>query len=436
MSQLFINNLLGTSGSLRHRFLTGTIWNTISTILVRGFGLIGSIAAARLLGKEKFGEFGIIISTVNTLAFMSSVSMSVTSSKFLAEYRDTDKIKTGRMASLCWLTAIIFGLISSGVLAVSAVWTSTYLFNAPHLATILAYSSLVVLLGAMTGVQNGMFIGLEAFKSMTILSCLNGFIYFGMLIFFTWKMGLPGAVLALILSYSINWAANSFILKHILIKLRIKPTFKGIWGERKILLSFSLPHMIGSFLNLPVTWFCNTLLVRQPDGMAQMGVYSAASRWRELVLFLPNAISPVAAAMHAERIGHNDRKSIAKLLRSSLIIVAVSASGGAIILALASRFIMSQYGNDFLTDGVPVMLLVLATAFIESLTVPFSNLVTSGGKIWLSLAIGIVRSTVLVACVWCLIGSGASGLAIALLISAGVSLCLLPLVAKNVISKK
>jgi len=231
-------------------------------------------------------------------------------------------------------------------------------------------------------------------------------------------------------------AANSFILKHILIKLRIKPTFKGIWGERKILLSFSLPHMIGSFLNLPVTWFCNTLLVRQPDGMAQMGVYSAASRWRELVLFLPNAISPVAAAMHAERIGHNDRKSIAKLLRSSLIIVAVSASGGAIILALASRFIMSQYGNDFLTDGVPVMLLVLATAFIESLTVPFSNLVTSGGKIWLSLAIGIVRSTVLVACVWCLIGSGASGLAIALLISAGVSLCLLPLVAKNVISKK
>ncbi|MCG6537882.1 MAG: oligosaccharide flippase family protein, partial [Syntrophales bacterium LBB04] len=100
--------------SLGARFARGAFWSFVAAILSQGIGMAASIVTARFLGKEGFGEFGMIISTVGAFGIFAGLGLGLTATKFVAEYRATDPARVARILGLSFQVAYL----SSGFVSI------------------------------------------------------------------------------------------------------------------------------------------------------------------------------------------------------------------------------------------------------------------------------------------------------------------------------
>ena len=63
--------------------------------------LIASMVVARILGKNEFGELGMIQSTVGMLGVFAGFGLGLTATKHVAELKHSNPERTGRILSLC-----------------------------------------------------------------------------------------------------------------------------------------------------------------------------------------------------------------------------------------------------------------------------------------------------------------------------------------------
>src|SRR4051795_4875098 len=84
----------------RRELLHGASWSVAAAVVARGANLIALILCARLLSQERFGEVAIIQSTVGMFGPLAGLGLSATTTKFLAEYRNSDPDRAGRVMAL------------------------------------------------------------------------------------------------------------------------------------------------------------------------------------------------------------------------------------------------------------------------------------------------------------------------------------------------
>ena len=89
------------SDSIRGRFVSGITWNVVSAAFIQGSVFLTNVAIANILGREVFGEFGMIQNTMLIVAGIAQMSMGVTATKYIAEFRSNDKARAGRILGLC-----------------------------------------------------------------------------------------------------------------------------------------------------------------------------------------------------------------------------------------------------------------------------------------------------------------------------------------------
>src|ERR1039458_7078219 len=116
------------------RFARGAVWSVIGAVFAQGANLAASVISARLLGREQFGEYGIIQSTVGMLGIFAGLGLGVTATKYVAQFRTLDPARAGRIIALGWVAAIFSGgLLALGLLAYAPMLAAKTL-NAPELA--------------------------------------------------------------------------------------------------------------------------------------------------------------------------------------------------------------------------------------------------------------------------------------------------------------
>lgn len=409
---------------LAKKFTLGVLWTMFSIVGVRLLGLASSVLVARLLGKIGFGEYSVILNTVNTLTFMASVTLSVTAAKFIAEHRGKDPLLASQFAGLCWMVSFLVGALGSVATYGLAAWLANDFFSVPKLVGLFEIAAVGILFGALNGTQQGMLAGLEAFAVLSWLQMLGGVLTLGFTVVLAHTHGVAGAVAGLTVAQILIWAISVRFLKNRLRAANLRVDWRGVWHQRRALWEFSLPHILGSLLNMPVTWYTNALLVRQPDGLLQISVFSAASRWREVVLFLPGALGRVSAVVYAERIGNEDYRTVRRILLASLGLVGLVCGVASLGIGLAGGYLLDLYGPGFADLGYLTLWLVIADAFLRSIGTPFANIITSAGRTRLGLVVGLVSSAVLVAGAYWLVPRGAEGLAAANLAAAVVALAM------------
>lgn len=72
---------------LKSQFLNDSFWALLGSVLAKGMTLVGAIVVARFLGKEIFGEYGTIRSTLMNIAIFSTFGLGYTATKFIAEHK-------------------------------------------------------------------------------------------------------------------------------------------------------------------------------------------------------------------------------------------------------------------------------------------------------------------------------------------------------------
>jgi O-antigen/teichoic acid export membrane protein len=73
------------------------------TSISQGATLLGSIIAARLLGRELFGTLAIVQSTGIAAASIASLGLGVVATRYVSACKESDPARVGRILALCSL---------------------------------------------------------------------------------------------------------------------------------------------------------------------------------------------------------------------------------------------------------------------------------------------------------------------------------------------
>jgi O-antigen/teichoic acid export membrane protein len=223
-----------------------------------------------------------------------------------------------------------------------------------------------VLFTALNGYQTGALAGLEAFRTMAKVSLCSGVISCPMIIFGAYRGGIRGAVWGISAAMAATWALNHASLRQTCAQRGIAWAWRNCWSEVHLIYSTSAPALLSSLIVAPGIWLCTYWVVQQANGYQQLGIYSAADRYRMLLLFVPSAIAVSVLPILSNFRGGGDGAGFRKLLRVNVLVVAVIVSVPALAIAFFARRAMSCFGPSYLT-GAPILSVLCLSAIAESL---------------------------------------------------------------------
>jgi O-antigen/teichoic acid export membrane protein len=395
-----------------YRVARGAFWSFTGAVISRGLMFVASILVARILGKTSYGELGMIQSTVGMFGVFAGFSLGLTATKHVAEFRQTDPERAGRIIALAGLVALITGgLMSLGLFAL-APWLAVHTINAPHLSGALRLAALMLFISALNGAQTGALAGFEAFKAIAQVNLLVGLVSFPVLLGGAYFGGTIGSIWALTINLAVNWLVNHWVLRREASRYGIAYGWRNCRQEWPVLWSFGLPAALSSMAVGPVDWACNALLVNRPNGYQEMGIYSAASQWYTMLLFLPGILGGVVLPVLSERLGCHDLALSAKTLRLAIKLNALFVLPPALVAGVVSPYIMRLYGEGF-AGGWPTLVVVLLTASLFSVQAPVAQIIAASGRMWTGLLMNIGWGVVFLLGTLLLLDRGSLGVAAA-----------------------
>ena len=402
---------------LRDRLIKGTALNLIAVAFNQGSTLIVNIIVARILMKQSFGEYAMVQSTLLMVATLSQLATGYTASKYIAEYRSSDPERAGRIMGLCALVSALMAGVGAFLLIAMAPWLAGAMLKAPHLAFALIIGSGFIFFSSINGYQMGALSGLEAYGSLAKAGVASGIVAVASISLGASWGGLNGTLIGLSISALVRCAIHSRWLRLECRVQDIKPQYRGSLRQEKALIqNFALPAAIAGCYSMPMIWLANFLLVRQPGGYGEMGLYSAANNLRIIVLFLPNVMNSVGLSVLNNQKAKGDLNHYNRVFKSNVLYIFLVSLGGVLVVGVFGKPILKLFGKDFVAGHFLLWLLLVASIF-EGLSIALFQYVQSQAKIWLSIfSINVPREAFLVVAAYFLIQSyGGVGLAAAYL---------------------
>ncbi len=335
------------------RLARGAFWSVVGAVVSRALGLVASVLLARALGRTPFGELGTIQSTVGLFGTFAGLGLGITATKYVAELRDTDQPRCGRVIGFCLLTALVGGALAGLGLVVFGSWLAAHTLAAPHLATALHLGALLVLFSTLQGAYQGALSGFEAFKGTARVNFGSSLLGVPLIVLGDLWAGVNGAVGGMILQAVAACALSHVALAKEMAAAKIKLSFAVEFGEWHVLWRFTLPAFMSGMLVTPASWFSRTRLVNQPGGYAEMATVSAANQWMNLMTFVPYMMGSVLVPIFANLYAAGRQQEFKRLLRYNLTLNAGLSAAMALPLMVCAPIILGFYGPGF-RDGVPV----------------------------------------------------------------------------------
>lgn len=413
------NSVLGSE--LASRLAGGAFWTLVGGVASQSLALFASVSVARLLGREVFGEFGMIRCTAMMFSTFAGFGLGLTATKHIAEFRTRAPERAGRMVALSILFALGAGTVMAMVVCLSAPLLARYAMDAPHLAGLLRVGSLLLLLNTLNGVQAGGLAGFEAFKTMTRVNVAVGLISVPVLVVATYIAGLSGALWAVVINLCVQVLLNQWALRVEASRASVSLDYRSCFREWNVLWSFSLPAALSSMLSAPAIWICHAFLVNQTGGYAEMGLFNAANQWRMAILFVPQKVCMVALPVLSNLVAEGQMKRFKDTVKMCAGITAIASIVVATPVMLLSWWIMRAYGRGFVS-GASTLCLLAVSAILMAVSFVGGQAIAALGRVWFRFLVHVLWSLTLVGSAWALVAHGgdASGLALVNVIAYGV----------------
>ena len=389
ISNLFKNFL---KSDINKYFLFNVIWSVLSTIINKVLVLFSTILIARFLGQNVYGELAIIKSNTNLFVSFASLGLSLTATKYIAQYRINDKIKTAKIIGLVNTITIIAVFLSTLILFFSSDIFADYILNIPHLSFEIKLSSLIVVFTTLTSLQVGIISGFQNFKEIARNTIKSGILGFFFQLLLTYFCGLGGAIIGLVLSLFFFWITNFISIKKIINKQYPNYIFsKYIFEEFNLLIRFSLPtFLIAIFMELS-RWFSYRQMTNFKDGFREMAIFDVSYQWLVAISFIPAIISQVSLPLLSKTI--DDKEVYSEIFFKNFKINLLISILICFFFCFFSANILSLYGNEYMRSTDVFIYLVICST-IAAINSSIWQITTSSGHMWINFYINLF---------WCII---------------------------------
>ncbi len=402
-----------------YRLLHGGFWALGGTVASRIFSMATTIFIARILGKEDYGAYGMVQSTIGMFGLFAGMAMGATTSKYVAQLKSSDPARSGRIIGLTMMLSIISGGLSMVLIITGAPWLARVTLNRPDLTPILMTGAILLFMMTVGGVQISSLAGFEAFKEIAIINVIQGVATPFISLPLVYIYGIHGAIVSLIIITALGWYFCKIAIKRECDKFNIVyKTFSfSNLSERGILWRFALPALISGALVIPVTWATNAVLVNQINGYSELGLFNAANQWRQFITFIPLILSGVMLPIFSDVHGRQQSHEFVHALNINLGLTWTIALPMTILTIVVRGLISDLFGRQF-SGMVPLMAPLMVTSFLNILNNVIGTALMGSGQMWIGAMFNLAWAISL--CIITLImvpKFGGLGLAIAYLIA-------------------
>jgi O-antigen/teichoic acid export membrane protein len=376
-----------------YRLAKGAFWSFAGSLISRGLGLLSSILVARILGKADFGHLGMVQSTVGIFGSLAGFGMGLTAIKHVAEFRHTNPERVGRIIGMSSLFSWLMGSAMTVVLFILAPWLAVHTLAAPEMGKLLRAGALLLLLGGVNGAQTGVLSGFEAFKTVAGINLTTGLLSFPFTLVGALNWGVEGAVWAVVVNLIFNCLLNFVAVWKEAARAGIALRYSQCLVEFPLLWRYSLPAVMGGALAGPVTWMVGAILVNQPGGYGQMGVYNAVLRVKmvpdQVLTILLTPLLPVLSETLSRRDTSGYQKAALAAFGLSLLVTAPFA----LLQVALPMLTLLPYGAGYAGQHTLVQWVMLDLAVIGLFT-PFGSIINSMSRMWFAFAYQVCLSLV------------------------------------------
>lgn len=335
--------------------------------------LTSGIVIARYLGKDLYGEYGIVKSTMFMTALFATFGLGDTSTKYIAEHIQNDSANVRNIVTASLRIVLAFSIVLCLALFVSAQPIASYI-GEPHLAASFRFLGIIIVVKAISTVCAGILGGLKKYRRLGINNITSGLLMMGLCIPLTRLYSLNGALCSLLLSQVSLSALNFFSVRCFIGKIQ-KTTSERF---EKQMLIFSFPFAMNEFIYAGVGWLTSLLFAKYAS-LGEFGMYTACQQWNAIILFMPGLLGNVILSyLSTTSVSDRGRHNI--LVKRMLFVNFVCTLIPLFIIIFFSTLITKYYGPTFVGMKSILEITVLGTVFTCMTRVFQSNLMSEGKK--------------------------------------------------------
>ncbi len=406
-----LKSLISQSADLRV-FSLGLIWSVLGTVAVRLTPMITTILISHWFGIAAVGAFGITYGTLISASFLASSGVNLMATRNIAAYAAKDPATAGRLAGMALLLAGGCAVLLSLLIFLFSEDVAGRLLRQPELAFYLRVISPIIVVNALNNTQIAILSGLQRFKTIARLNTIMGCLMIAAVPAGLYFYGLTGAFAGLGTAYLAGSLVTAPVMTGALREKGIPLAFRGALSQWPMITGYAIPALLASLLFEPVNWICTTIVVGNPDGLQQIGLYFIAMQLETLLLFAPQIVVQVTIPMLSTGFGEADRRRVLNVLGMSI--------GTNIAIAIGFVAVMMLFGDWFLVlfklDPVqhwPIFLVVVFASAVIAGALPLGQIPVSSGYMWTGLSITGGWASTFIIGTWLLQEHGALGLVIA-----------------------
>lgn len=374
----------------------GAAWATIGTVFTQGSTLVSNIWIANIVGKTTFGEFAIVLATVQATAALASLGVGYTATRYLAEWRHRDVVRAGELLNLFSRLSWVAAFAAAILLAISASEIAGGALRTPALGASLMLAAASTVFTVRNGFLTGALMGLESFRAIGVVGIASGTFYLFFTVVGARMDSVRGAVIGLLASAAVQCLLLTIALHRERGLQNLSRTAASFVAERPLLFRFALPAALSGVSTVPALWAVQAFIARSHNSFDDLASYAAGLNLLTMIMFMPTVLNGVAMAwINRTQAVHGEdayRSAIRTNLGVSLATVTVALIG----VAACSPIILGLYGREFRTSYLAIGLL-LASSIPEAFANSLAQSLQTRERMWESFFfINIPRDIVMV----------------------------------------
>lgn len=374
---------------LTSRFLKDSFWSVFGSGMGYGLMLLAGIVIARFLGKDLYGEYGFVKTTMFQFAAFATLGLGYTSTKFIAEYKKKDATQIAPIINASVNITLITSCIVALAILVFANPLAKFL-KEPTMTLALRALAIVVILKALCTTQFGILAGLGKFKDIAKINAASGITLLIACIPLTYIYSLNGSLTSLVFSQALCLILNFIaIRKSCGWGFSAKRNNKYVWTITR----FSIPVAMQE-LTFALSQWLGILIIGRFGTFGEVGLYTASDMWNSVILIIPSMLSNVIISHLSSNMDNieKQKRNVNMMLLINLACTIIPFT----VVTIASPLIIAMYGHTFV-DMQPVLKIITCSSIFICCSNVLSAELLSQGSTWTLFAIRSTRDFLIVA---------------------------------------
>lgn len=357
----FLNRIKGSS------LAKDSFWSVFGNAVNMLILMICGIIIARVVGKDLFGQYGIVKNLMTSLASLAAFGFGYSSTTLISS-------NSSKYGGITVAASQIVTVISTTIFLLIIFFATpiSEFLNKPDFKTFIYYIGVLMFFKALFTVGRGILAGYKQFKRIGINSIYSAFLMLIICYPFTKIWGLYGALYALLL-YQLFEAILALFSAYRSETIKIKYQYKDYIE----IIKNTFPVAIHEF-SFTISSVAIVMAVLHYSSYGEYALYSIAMQWNAIIIVIPTLLMNLTLSyLSSEQI----RVSHSIMFRRMILINVVSTFFPLCIVLLGVEYISQFYGDDFI-DLIPILRISVFSTLFSNISLVFQSNLMSEGRSW------------------------------------------------------